>query len=74
MHRLIDALPEQDLLPAKEAIERLADPFLLALANAPGDDEPESEEERGAVAEALEDIALGRVRPWEDVRRELATE
>ncbi len=74
LHRLIDALPEQDLASARRAIEQLADPFLLALANAPYDDEAESEEERAAVAEAVDDVAHGRTRPWADVRRELASE
>jgi hypothetical protein len=74
LHRLIDAIPEWELDKARQALEPLADPFLLALANAPIDDEPETEEERAAVAEAREDVAQGRVRPWEDVRRELAGE
>lgn len=74
LHRLVDALPDQNLLAAKEAIEPLADPFLAALANAPIDDEPESDEERAAVADAMEDLAHGRARPWEAVRGELASE
>ena len=73
LHRLVDALPDQNLLAAKEAIEPLADPFLAALANAPIDDEPESEDERAAVAEAMDDLTHGRVRPWDEVRRELAS-
>lgn len=73
LHRLVDALPEQNLPAAKAAIEPLADPFLAALANAPIDDEPESEDERAAVAEAMDDLGHGRVRPWDDVRRELAS-
>ena len=74
LHRLVDALPDANLLTAREAIEPLADPFLLALMDAAIDDEAESAEERAAVAEALEDLAHGRTRPWEDVRRELASE
>ena len=72
LHHLVDAIPDEGLEAARQALEPLADPFLLALATAPIDDEPETEEERAAVAEAYEDIAHGRVRPWEDVRRELA--
>ena len=71
LHRLVDAIPDANLVTAREAIEPLADPFLLALMDAPVDDEPESEEERAAVAEAFEDLARGRTRPWEDVRREI---
>jgi hypothetical protein len=74
LHRLVDAIPQDGLDEARRALEPLADPFLLALANAPIDDEPETEEERAAIAEAYEDVAHGRVRPWEDVRRELASE
>lgn len=72
LHHLVDAIPDEELEAARQALEPLADPFLLALATAPIDDEPETEEERAAVAEAYEDIAHGRVRPWEEVRRELA--
>ena len=74
LHHLVDALPDEKLSAAREAIERLADLFLLGLADAPIDVEPESEEEREAVAEALEDVAHGRVRSWDDVRHELASE
>ena len=72
LHHLVDAIPESDLEAARQALEPLADPFLLALPTAPLDDEPETDEERAAVAEAYEDLAHGRVRPWEEVRRELA--
>ena len=68
LHQLVDAMPEE----ARQAIESLAHPFVLALATAPIDDEPETEEARAAVVEAYEDLAHGRVRPWEEVRRELA--
>jgi hypothetical protein len=47
------------------------DPFLLALESAPIDDEPETDAERAAIAEAHDDISAGRVRDWTDVRREL---
>ena len=71
LHRLIDVLPEQGLASAKQAIEQLVDPFRLTLANASGDDEPKSEDERAAVAQAFEDVAHGRVRTWEAVRNEV---
>ena len=71
LYRLIDAIPEEELDAARQALEPLTDPLLPALATAPIDAEPETDEERAAVAEAREDLAHGRVRPWEDVRREL---
>ena len=37
------------------------DPVLAALLNAPEDDEPETEYERQAVAEGMEDLAAGRM-------------
>ena len=71
LHRLVDAIPQDGLDEARRALEPLADPFLLALANAPIDDEPETEEERAAVAEAREASARGEVFTLEEVRREL---
>jgi hypothetical protein len=72
LHRLLDAVPDETLGAVQRALEPLADPFLLALATAPIDDEPETDEERAAVTEAREDIATGAVRDWEDVRRDLS--
>jgi hypothetical protein len=74
LHRLLDAVPDDTLDQARRALEPLADPFLLALASAPIDDEEETAEEQAAVAEARDDIAAGRVREWSDVRRELGGE
>jgi hypothetical protein len=70
IHRLLDAVPDETLDAARRALEPLADPFLLALADAPIDDEPEMAEERAAVHEARDDIAAGRVRDWDEVRDE----
>jgi hypothetical protein len=74
LHRLLDAVPDDTLDQARRALEPLADPFLLALASAPVDDEEETAAERAAVDEARDDIAAGRVRDWADVRRELGGE
>ncbi len=74
VHRLVDAVPEETLEQARRVLEPLVDPFLLALANAPIDDEPETDVERDAVREARDDIAAGRVHDWADVRRELGGE
>jgi hypothetical protein len=74
LHRLLDAVPDDTLDQARRALEPLADPFLLALASAPVDDEEETTAERAAVDEARDDIAAGRVRDWVDVRRELGGE
>jgi hypothetical protein len=74
VHRLIDELPESELAAAERFLHYLratADPVLRALLEAPLDDEPETEEERCAVQEAREELARGKVRTLEEVRREL---
>jgi hypothetical protein len=53
-HQLIDHIPESQLSTAVGLLEKIIDPFTLALLNAPIDDEPEDEEERLAVAESEE--------------------
>ncbi len=51
-HQLIDRLPETQISALAGLLETIVDPVAAALRNAPVDDEPESEEERQAVAEA----------------------
>ena len=73
LHRLVDELPESESHAAKRYLEYLCnmgDPVLRAMLEAPEDDEPETEEERAAVAEAYEDLAAGRIVPLEEVKRE----
>jgi hypothetical protein len=53
-HKLIDRLPERQLSALVGLLETMIDPVSAALQNAPLDDEPESEEEKQAVAEALD--------------------
>jgi hypothetical protein len=51
-HELIDRLPETQLSALVGLLETIVDPVTAALRNASIDDEPETEEERQAVAEA----------------------
>jgi hypothetical protein len=51
-HRLIDRLPETQLSALVGLLETIVDPVAAALRNAAVDDEPETEEERQAVAES----------------------
>ena len=51
LYRLVDSIPASQLDDARKALEPLADPMLTSLADAPYDDEPETEEERALVAE-----------------------
>lgn len=46
------------------------DPLLQVLANAPLDDEPETDEERRLVEEGREDFRRGDVVSWEEIRKE----
>ncbi|MEJ7812312.1 MAG: hypothetical protein WKG32_18015 [Gemmatimonadaceae bacterium] len=79
VHRLVDMLPARELETAARVLEGLAalsvsDPVARALALAPEDDEPETDEERAAVAEARAEMQRGGVIPHADVRRELLGE
>ncbi len=75
LHRLIDELPESEVSAAERYLEYLPlaghDPVVHAILTAPEDDEPETEEERIAVAEGREDIQAGRVVTLEEVKHEL---
>ncbi|MBI2916709.1 MAG: hypothetical protein HYY01_01835 [Chloroflexi bacterium] len=74
LHRLVDQLPDSELHAVRRFLEFLhqqSDPVLLALMSAPEDDEPETAEERAALAEAYADVAAGRLIPLEQVKREL---
>ena len=51
-HWLIDRLPEAQLSALVGLLETIVDPVAAALRNAPVDDEPVTEEEDHAVAEA----------------------
>lgn len=51
-HQLIDRMPETQLSGLVQFLETIVDPVIAALRNAPLDDEPETEEEKSAVAEA----------------------
>ena len=75
LHRLVDEIPDDETVAAELFMAYLkggrSDPLLLALATAPLDDEPETEEERLAVQEAKEEVARGEVRSWAEIRAEL---
>ena len=51
-HQLIDRLPEAQRSTVVGLLETIVDPVATALSSAPMDDEPETEEEKRAVAEA----------------------
>ena len=53
-HELIDQLPEAQLSGLIQFLETIVEPVCYPLNNAPIDDEPFTEEDRQAVAEAVE--------------------
>jgi len=72
-HEIIDHMSETELSTAIGLLEKFVDPVTLALLNAPIDDEPETEEERLAVAESEEWLKQngGEGIPHEEVKRQL---
>jgi hypothetical protein len=72
LHDLVESLPSEDVPTALRILEALnfsSDPVPPALREIPIDDEPETEEERAAVAEARRDLDEGRVIPHDEVMR-----
>lgn len=59
LHLLVDELPDESVDAAMILLTRAKDPVLADLQAAPFDDEPETEEERRAVAEAHADRERG---------------
>jgi predicted transcriptional regulator len=68
---MLDAIPDEKLPAAREALARLTDPVLLAFLKAPMDDEPLTDEDLAAIAEGKADIARGLTVPLADVLAEL---
>jgi hypothetical protein len=67
LHAMLDAIPEDRLAAAREALAALTDPVLVALLNAPLDDEPLDEEEIDALAEVRAERARGVLVLLEDL-------
>ena len=78
VHRVVDELPESELLAALRFLEYLrdvgGDPMVRALMEAPEDDEQITPEEAQGADEAWQEYLRGKARPWEEVRGELAGE
>ncbi len=76
LHQLVDELPEGRATQAAErALSHLRqmaeDPVLHTLMNAPLDDEPDTEDDRAAIAEGLADLEVGDVVSDDELRREI---
>jgi hypothetical protein len=72
-HQLIDRMPETQLSALVGLLETIVDPVADALRNAPMDDEPETEDEKQAVAEARDWLKRngGKGVPHEEAMRRL---
>lgn len=66
-HELIERLATSQVAAVVGLLEAMLDPVSRAIANAPVDDEPETEEERQAVAEATEWLKHNKPIPFEEV-------
>ena len=64
----MDHIPESELAAVRKILRALMDPLDLALLTAPPDDEPETEEERAEVEQALAEPGPGT--PHEELLRE----
>ena len=70
-HALLDHLSDTQVAAVRGLLETMLDPVARALANAPVDDEPVTEEEERAVAEAREWLKQNPGIPFEQVVAEL---
>jgi hypothetical protein len=67
VHSMIDQLPPTQLAAIQTLLESMLDPLSHKLALAPIDDEPYTEEEQQAVAEAIEWSKHNEPIPLQDV-------
>jgi hypothetical protein len=77
LHKRVDGLSEEQANVADLLLvdENLDDPMLQALANAPEDDEPWTEEDEAAVQEARDELARGEPTiSHEEIKREFGIE
>ena len=71
IHALIDALPDSELDVLDRFIKARSNPVLRALMDAPDDDEPLTEDDLAAIAQARADRARGDIVRDKDLDREL---
>ena len=71
LHQLIDRIPEEELPAAQRFLEYLAvSPAHRAALSAPPDDEPVTGGDGAAIAQAQEEVRLGKVVSHDDGLRE----
>jgi hypothetical protein len=69
-HIMLDLLPQEKLSAVVGLLQVMLDPVACAVANAPNDDEPVTEEEAKALTEADEWLKHNQPIPHEDVLAE----
>lgn len=62
VRKMVDAIPDDRLPAAQEALASLVDPFLLALASAPIEDEVLSTDELADLEQAEAELAAGTMK------------
>jgi hypothetical protein len=70
LHAMLDAIPEERLAAAREALAALADPVWLALMNAPDDDEPLTDDDLQAIADGRDDAENRRTITLDEYERQ----
>jgi hypothetical protein len=70
-HAYLDQLPAAQLTAIRTLLESMVDPVAQAIAHAPVDDEPFTEEDRQSVAEAQEWLKHNKPVPLETVLADL---
>ena len=71
LRQRIEAFSEDEALEALRLLELRDDPVIVAFRDAPIDDEPFTEEEEAALAEARADIAAGQTVSLDEAMREV---
>ncbi len=75
VHRLVDELPDNELLEAQRYLQSLIakehDSLRHALMHSPLDDEPSTPEEDASDAEGWQEYLRGETRDWDDIQAEL---
>jgi hypothetical protein len=67
----IEAFSEEEAFEALRLLDLRNDPVVVAFRDAPVDDEPFTEEDEAALAEARADIVAGRTVSLDEAMREL---
>jgi len=71
LRQRIEAFSEEEAVEALRLLDLSDDPVLVAFRDAPVDDEPFTEEDEAALAEARADIAAGQTVSLDEALREL---